>query len=111
VIFRFIVDEQLSPDLATRLSSAGLECVHVIQLIGREAPDKNIWTYAYENGWGIISKDEDFANLHILAKGPPNLIWIRLGNCRNGYLIPRMVAHVPRLIRLLERGDRLIEIL
>jgi predicted nuclease of predicted toxin-antitoxin system len=40
-----------------------------------------IWQYAGDNGFAIVSKDEDFHRLSILRGPPPKVIWIRLGNC------------------------------
>jgi predicted nuclease of predicted toxin-antitoxin system len=45
------------------------------------ASDHRIWQHARENGYVIVTKDEDFHRLSILYGPPPKVVWIRLGNC------------------------------
>ena len=44
------------------------------------APDRAIWAHARDNGFVIVSKDEDFHRLSVLHGPPPKVIWIRRGN-------------------------------
>lgn len=107
---RLIVDEQLPVELARALTKAGIEASHVINLIGPEAPDHRIWTYAAENNWSIISKDADFLKIQQSTTSSVALIWIPLGNCRNDFLIERMINQLPAIIQLLECGETLIAV-
>jgi predicted nuclease of predicted toxin-antitoxin system len=43
--------------------------------------DREIWQYALQHGFVIVTKDEDFQRLSVLYGAPPKVIWIRLGNC------------------------------
>lgn len=45
------------------------------------APDADVWSFAQENGFTVVSKDADFVNLALLRGQPPKLIYIRVGNC------------------------------
>jgi predicted nuclease of predicted toxin-antitoxin system len=54
---------------------------HVCDVVLAPAPDRVIWTHARDNGFVIVSKDEDFHRLSVLHGPPPKVIWIRLGNC------------------------------
>jgi predicted nuclease of predicted toxin-antitoxin system len=55
--------------------------VHVSDVALAPAPDRTIWEHAREQGFVIVSKDEDFHRLSVLHGPPPKVIWIRLGNC------------------------------
>ena len=44
-------------------------------------PDREIWAFAAENGYTIVTKDVDFSDMSILLGAPPKVIWIQLGNC------------------------------
>jgi len=50
--------------------------------LSETAEDSEIWDYAKENRYTIVTKDDDFEQRSILYGHPPKLIWIRLGNCR-----------------------------
>jgi len=82
---RFLVDNQ--PALARFVSQdLGAEALHVSAINLQQASDVEIWRYASNHGFTLISKDEDFLNL--FSKAPTTrLVWVRLGNCRRAYLL------------------------
>lgn len=43
--------------------------------------DTEVWHYAAENSYTIVSKDSDFHQRSLLLGAPPRVIWIRRGNC------------------------------
>jgi predicted nuclease of predicted toxin-antitoxin system len=43
--------------------------------------DIEVWNYARDNDFIMVSKDADFSELSLLHGHPPKLIWLRLGNC------------------------------
>jgi predicted nuclease of predicted toxin-antitoxin system len=45
--------------------------------------DDDVWCYAKENGFMIVSKDSDFYEKSILYGHPPKVILIKRGNCNN----------------------------
>lgn len=50
--------------------------------INDEWSDTQIWNYAQENNFTIITKDADFSNRIIFHKPPPKVIHIRFGNLK-----------------------------
>ena len=83
-----LVDNQLPLALARYLSANAWECAHVHDLGLAEADDRIIWQYARANGLTIITKDEDFQALAIRQGSiPPQVVWVRLGNCRKVALL------------------------
>ena len=40
-----------------------------------------IWNYARDNGLTIVSKDSDFHRMSFVLGAPPQVIWLRVGNC------------------------------
>jgi len=44
--------------------------------------DAEIWHFAHEHRYTIVTKDSDFNDLAIFRGAPPKVIWIKLGNCR-----------------------------
>jgi len=43
--------------------------------------DKEVWNYAREHDYLIVTKDVDFSEFSLLQGFPPKVIWIRRGNC------------------------------
>jgi len=57
------------------------------QFLTVETTDRDIWLYAKENGFAIISKDDDFEQRSVLLGHPPKVIWLRLGNCTTKQIV------------------------
>jgi len=60
---KFLVDNQLPRALATVLEDLGHHAVHVLDVELGRVDDLTIWAYAAQNGYTLISKDADFADL------------------------------------------------
>jgi predicted nuclease of predicted toxin-antitoxin system len=75
------------------------------------ATDQAIWNYAVANAQTIITKDEDFKNILLLASLPTTpVIWVRVGNCSNAALVRWFQPLFSQVIANLEQGERLIEL-
>ncbi len=78
---RLLFDQNLSPRLVRLLSDVYSECSHVQELGMDKSSDTDVWNYAAEHGYTIVSKDSDFHQRSLLLGAPPRVIWIRQGNC------------------------------
>jgi predicted nuclease of predicted toxin-antitoxin system len=107
---RFLVDAQLPPALARSLVSAGHEAEHVGDRGMQAASDSAIWDLALRDHAAIITKDEDFAQRHVLTGAGPAIVWIRLRNTRRSELLAWFEAALPQILSALARGETLIEI-
>ena len=58
------------------------ESKHVSDVMSERSDDEQIWNYAKEFGYAIVTKDDDFEQKSVLFGHPPKLIWLRLGNCK-----------------------------
>ena len=78
---KLLFDHNISPRLINRLADVFPDASHVA-LVGLErASDHSIWTYAQTNQYIIVTKDSDYNDLSVLRGFPPQVIWLRLGNC------------------------------
>ncbi len=76
-----LFDQNLSPRLIDRLADLFPDSVHVSTLGMGKAMDSEIWQYAHDHDYMIVTKDADFSELGIVRGFPPKIIWIRRGNC------------------------------
>ena len=77
---RLLFDQNLSRRLVGMFSTEFADSHHVTELGLDTASDREIWDYAGEHGFVIVSKDSNFRQLAFLLGPPPKAIWIRLGN-------------------------------
>ena len=89
----------------------GWDCVHVQDVGLDRADDRVIWQYVKEHDMTIVTKDEHFQALANRQRSiPPQVVWVRLGNCRKAVLLDAFSRMLPQLRGLLEAGDAVIEI-
>ena len=91
------------------LSERGHPSQHVADVGLLSATDDEIWERATETGAVLITKDEDFARLHLAGTGPV-VIWIRMGNTTRRALMSWVDDLLPTIEELVAGGERLIEL-
>ena len=106
---KVLVDNQLPCALARFLASKGINAFHVADFELDLASDIEIWTYAKENDFIVISKDQDFLNFANKSKDG-RFIWVRIGNCRKAFLLKRFVEIWPQIEECFRCGDIVLEI-
>lgn len=77
---KFLFDENLSPRLVSVLASYWPDSMHVESAGLRRATDETIWRFARDQGFTIVSKDDDFSSLALVRGAPPKVIWLQIGN-------------------------------
>lgn len=107
---RFLVDAQLPVALARWLTDRGLHAEHVGDTGLRAADDGTIWRKAMATGAVLVTKDEDFALRSAQVVHAPQIVWIRIGNCRRAELLRRLNLAWPAIERAVSVGDRLVEV-
>ena len=79
---KLLFDQNLSPRLVNLLADLYPGSSHVYLLSLDQADDKEVWNYAKREGYLVVTKDADFNDFSLLFGFPPNVVWIRRGNCR-----------------------------
>lgn len=77
---KLLFDENLSQRLVKMLLVEFPDSTHPELLNKRGDTDANIWEYARQNGFVIVSKDNDFRQKSFLYGHPPKVIWLSIGN-------------------------------
>jgi len=80
---KLLLDANISWRLIPVMEEHFGECIHVddIPELSFPAKDTKIWQYAKDNGYAIITHDNDFNDLIAIRSFPPKIIWLRTGNC------------------------------
>ncbi len=77
---RLLFDQNLSFRLIKQLKDVFPESKQVKELGLENSADIEIFEYAKENGYTIVTFDSDFCDLNIIKGFPPKIIWVRTGN-------------------------------
>jgi predicted nuclease of predicted toxin-antitoxin system len=107
---KLLIDHQLPEKLAEHLRRRGHDCTHVSDLAMSEADDATIWNHAVHSGAVLVTKDEDFLIFVDKPRSTGQLIWVRLGNCRNAALPAAFDRVHDDLVREIDAGRRVVEV-
>ena len=62
--------------------------------------DEEVWRFAQERGFAIVTKDSDFQERSQIAGSAPKIIWIRRGNCSTRDIEAMLRTHASRVAAL-----------
>jgi predicted nuclease of predicted toxin-antitoxin system len=94
---KFLLDQNLSWRLVGELQDLFPGGAHVRELGLDRATDDEIWEYARQEGFAIVSKDADFEQRSVLRGHPPKCIWLRVGNCTTQDIEDAIRDHAARI--------------
>ena len=99
---KLLLDENLSYRLVARLAKAFPGTASVNQVGLQSQPDTAIWTYAAEQDFVIVSKDEDLRQLSFLRGYPPKVIWLVVGNAGTNQVADLLLRNKNRITDFLD---------
>lgn len=74
---KFLLDENLSFRLVRRIEDLFPGSTHVRSVDLLQAPDREIWTYAREHEFALLTADADFYEMATALGSPPKVVWLR----------------------------------
>lgn len=104
---KLLFDHHLSPTLVARLADLFPGSDHVWNLNLHDVPDTEIWLFARQHDFTVVSKDADFSEVSMELGYPPKLLWLRIENWTTDEVEELIRARYSRIIELpniTERG-------
>jgi len=77
---RLLFDQNISHRILDLILNDFPESGHIKDFGLHDKSDKEIWNYAKENNYTLVTFDSDFKDFSTLFGSPPKVIWLRLGN-------------------------------
>lgn len=103
---KFLFDENLSPRLCTALGDLYPGAIHLRDIGLQSADDSEVWSYAAEHEYAVITKDADFRQRSFLLGYPPKVIWLRVGNCSTRMIKELLRKHFAEVAAFLADGQK-----
>ena len=108
---KLLFDENVSPKLVGLLEEEYPGSAHVRDMGLRGATDGRIWDHAQENGFVIVSKDDDFRQRSFLQGAPPKVVWLQVGNAGTVTIADLLRVEAARLRRFEDEEESALLIL
>jgi predicted nuclease of predicted toxin-antitoxin system len=77
---KLLLDQNISYKILPSVSVFFPESTHVRIEHLEGKTDGEIWNYAKEQGFAIVTQDADFYEITLLKGFPPKILWLRCGN-------------------------------
>lgn len=103
---KLLLDQNISHRLVKELEDIFPGSNHVYLLGLHKISDEEVWSYARNNGFTIVTQDSDFNERSIVYGYPPKVIWLRTRNTSTKN-IKRLVEEHSQDILLFEK-DRIL---
>ncbi|MDR3665915.1 MAG: DUF5615 family PIN-like protein [Ignavibacteriaceae bacterium] len=100
--YKLLIDENLSRRLITTLSDWFPNTSHVSTENLGKTLDREIWNYAKEKGYCILTKDWDYNYLSALLGCPPKVIHLNCGNKTTAYILTILAFQLEAIKDFLE---------
>ncbi|WP_281637733.1 DUF5615 family PIN-like protein [Flavobacterium marginilacus] len=81
-----LFDQNISFRIVSKIASNFPTAKQVRQLGIENFSDLEIWQYAKQNNFNIVTFDADFFDISNLKGHPPKIIWLRFGNTKTDFL-------------------------
>ena len=90
---KLLFDQNISYKIVSRLEEYFPGSMHVARIQMQESPDRDIWEYAKNNSFTIVSFDTDYSDLSAMLGHPPKVIWLKTGNNKTEFLVNLLIKH------------------
>ena len=90
---KLLLDQNISRKLVKELDNSFPGSNHVYLLNLQTATDEEVWSYARENDFTIITQDSDFNERSLIYGYPPKVIWLRTGNTSTQNIKHLLIKH------------------
>lgn len=108
---KLLLDQNLSRHLVGDLRDAFPESQHVTSVGLDTATDREVWDFAREHGYVVVSKDADFRQLAFLHGPPPKVVWLRVGNAATVTILQMILDHVEAIEEFVSSEDEALLVL
>lgn len=103
---KLLLDQNISRKLVKELQNLFPETNHVFPLGLQTATDEEVWNYARDNDFVIVTQDSDFNERGLVYGYEVKIVWLRAGNTSTQHM-ERLLKKHHQDILLLEKDETL----
>jgi predicted nuclease of predicted toxin-antitoxin system len=88
---KLFIDENISHRIVKLINQHFPDSIHVSSIRKKRFSDLDIWSYAKDNDFTIVTFDADFYEWQLILGVPPKVIWLRLGNTKTEIIVSELI--------------------
>ena len=96
---KLLLDQNLSRKLVPQLQTQYPGSSQVFLLGLHTWADSDLWYYARQHGFTLVTKNTDMVDLCVLRGAPPKVLWIRTGNCSTAVVRELLARNADRILQ------------
>jgi predicted nuclease of predicted toxin-antitoxin system len=103
---KLLFDQNISFRILRLLSEDFVDCRQVRSVGLNDCKDEEIWRFAKQNGFTVVTFDADFFDISILRGFPPKIIWLRTGNLTTSDIAERIILNSLNIVSFIDNPDQ-----
>jgi len=102
---KLLFDQNISFRIVKKIEHFLPECSQV-RLLGLDnCKDSEIWEFARDNAYSIVTFDTDFYDISLIKGTPPKIIWLRIGNTSTQHIVDCLQMNIELIKTFLHHSD------
>jgi predicted nuclease of predicted toxin-antitoxin system len=90
---KLLLDQNISFKLVKQLEEYFPNSSHVKLEDLSESSDLEVWSFARENDFTIVTQDVDFSEISLVKGTPPKIIWLKCGNATTQHIYDTIIIN------------------
>jgi predicted nuclease of predicted toxin-antitoxin system len=103
---KLLFDRNISFRMLRMLPENFADCRQVRSVGLNDCNDMEIWRFAKQNAFTIVTFDADFFDISILRGFPPKIIWLRTGNLTTSDIAERILLNSSNIASFIDNPDQ-----
>ena len=91
---KLLFDQNISYRIISKLPEFFSDCKQVSSVGLENTGDIDIWQFAHDNDYVIVTFDSDFYDISLISGSPPKIIWLRTGNLTTIEIVKVLVGNL-----------------
>jgi predicted nuclease of predicted toxin-antitoxin system len=103
---KLLFDQNISFRILRLLPEDFADCRQVRSVGLNDCNDVEIWRFAKQNGFTVVTFDADFFDISVLRGFPPKIIWLRTGNLTTSDIVERIMLNSLNIASFIDNPDQ-----
>ncbi|MCL2327731.1 MAG: DUF5615 family PIN-like protein [Bacteroidetes bacterium] len=103
---KLLFDQNISFRVVRLLPDSFADSRHIRQVGLNDRNDIEIWQFAKQNDFTIVTFDADFFDISVLKGFPPKIVWLRTGNMTTTEIAECMLLNYSNIVSFINNPNQ-----